>query len=83
MLDPLASASEEKKQVLAKVEGILDGVYKSDTIESSDYESFMKSYSEDFEAKLKENPDYKFEYTKGEKTEAKTETMDAEQKVEV
>ena len=66
ILDPTATASEEKKQMTGKIEGLLDEIYKDETIPASDYTQFMQSYTQDFETKLKENPNYKFEYQKKE-----------------
>ena len=61
-MDPLEKTSEEKKQSLKKIEEMLDGVYKDESIEAKDYKKFMEKYTEDFEAKLKENPSFKFAY---------------------
>jgi len=65
-LDPLEKVPEERKKTITKVEGVLDGVYKDENIKAVDYVNFMAKYSENLEEKVKENPEFKFEYTKNE-----------------
>jgi len=66
ILDPLEKVPEERKKTITKVEGVLDGVYKDENIKAVDYVNFMAKYSENLEEKVKENPEFKFEYTKNE-----------------
>lgn len=61
ILDPMEKLSEEKKQVVSKVEVMLDGVYNQE-INTEDYAKFMEKYNEDLEAKVSTNPNFKFEY---------------------
>lgn len=65
-MDPLEKVPEERKKTITKVEGVLDGVYKDENIKAVDYVNFMAKYSENLEEKVKENPEFKFEYTKNE-----------------
>ncbi len=63
-MDPVAAASPERKEELAKLEGMLDGIYKDGNVNAADYTEFMKAYNQDFEEAVKTNPGYKFEYKK-------------------
>lgn len=73
LIDPLAAAEEPKKDMMKKVENLLDSIYKDETILPEHYTEFMKKYNEDFETKLTEDPNFKFEYEKEVKSEEKEE----------
>ena len=60
---------EERKQIIGKIENIIDGIYKDETIEAKDYKKFAEKYRENFEEKIKKDPEFKFDYKTEEKTE--------------
>ncbi len=62
VLDPMEKLPEERKQTLAKVEAVLDGIYKDESIETTHYKAFMEKYTENFEENVKANPEFKFDY---------------------
>ena len=57
----MEKSNEEKKQTVEKVEEILDEIYK-DEVKAVDYIPFMEKYNDDLEAKVKADPNFKFEY---------------------
>jgi RNA recognition motif-containing protein len=61
VLNPMDKISEEKKNLITKVEEILDGIYKAD-IDTEDYIPFMEKYNENIEAKIESDENFKFEY---------------------
>jgi len=61
ILNPMEKIGDEKRDVITKVEEVLDGIYKAD-IDTEDYLSFMEKYNENIEAKVENDPDFKFEY---------------------
>jgi len=69
VLNPLETAEKDKGQTLEKIEKILDSIYQDKSITSDHYTEFMQNYMQDFEEKVKANPEYKFEYKKSELVE--------------
>jgi len=65
----MESITEERKGIIGKVEKIIEGIYKDETIEAKDYTQFTEKYKENFEDKVSKDADYKFEY----KTEVRKE----------
>lgn len=72
MLDPFESMSGERKEVIDKVEKIVEGIYKDESIEAKDYPAFIEKYQENFEDKVSKDPEFKFDY-KSESAESKAE----------
>lgn len=61
VLNPMEKVSEEKREVIAKVEKVLEEVYSKE-VDTEDYVPFMEKYNENLEAKVASDPNFRFEY---------------------
>lgn len=61
VLNPMEKIGEEKKEIITKVEEVLEGIYNQE-IDTGDYIPFMEKYNENIETKVASDPDFKFEF---------------------